>query len=84
VTTAYASMQVRAVLSEIVGSAVVDRISDDDRIFERRIVDSLHLVELIERLEERFGTEIDGADLTPENFESVAAMSRFFEGRVAA
>jgi acyl carrier protein len=84
VTTSFANLTVRAVLAEIVGSPVVDRIADEDRIFERRIVDSLHLVELIERLETSFGTEIDGADLTPENFESIAAMSTFFEARVAA
>jgi acyl carrier protein len=84
VTTPRANSTVRAVLAEIVGAAVVDRLADDDLLFERRIVDSLHLVELVERLEQRFGTEIDGDDLTPENFASVAAMSRFFDSRVSA
>ena len=83
-STADTRTTVRAVLTEIVGSAVMDRTGDEELLFERRIVDSLHLVELVEQLEQRFATEIDGDDLTPENFASVEAMSRFFGARVSA
>jgi acyl carrier protein len=84
VSTADTRLTVRAVLTEIVGSAVMDRTGDEELLFERRVVDSLHLVELVERLEQRFGTEIDGDDLTPDNFASIEAMSRFFDARVSA
>jgi acyl carrier protein len=68
---------VRDVLAGIVGSDVAGRISDDDRIFEGRIIDSLHVIELVERLEQRFAREIGPDELTPENFESVSAMATF-------
>ncbi len=75
---------VRGVLAGIVGSEVVNGISDDELIFEHRIVDSLHLVELVERLESAFGVEVEGEELTAENFGSVGAIARFFASKAAA
>jgi acyl carrier protein len=41
--------------------------------------DSFRLVEIVERLEERFGAELDPADLTPGNLRRVESLCALFE-----
>ena len=82
-TSTSISHDVRALLSEIAGAETVASIRDDDLIFQNRVVDSLHLIELVERLQLRFQIEIDADDLVPENFESLAAISGFVSRRCA-
>ncbi|MCW2600027.1 MAG: hypothetical protein JWM02_1856 [Frankiales bacterium] len=74
---------VRQVLSSVVGANRVQQVRDDDLIFEHRVIDSLHVVEFVERIETTFGLEVDGADLTSENFSSLQAIARFVEARQA-
>lgn len=47
------------------------------------IVDSIGLVDLVLFLEEEFSISIDDADLTADNFRSVAAIERLVSRRVA-
>jgi acyl carrier protein len=74
---------VRQVLASVVGSDQVQHVRDDDPLFELRVIDSLHVVEFIERIEATFGLKLDGADLTADNFSSLLAISRFVEARRA-
>jgi acyl carrier protein len=69
--------EVRGVLSSIVGPEVADALGDDELIFERGVVDSMHLVELVSAFESRFGFVVEGDELTPENFASIHAMSSY-------
>jgi len=68
---------VRELLAEVVGSQVVQGLADDDHLFERMLLDSLHLITLVSSLEERFGLLVAPEDLVPENFESIVAISEF-------
>jgi acyl carrier protein len=68
---------VRELLTEVVGSEVVAGIADDDQLFERMLLDSLHLITLVSSLEERFRVVVAPEDLVPENFESIAAIAGF-------
>lgn len=43
--------------------------------------DSLAIVELITRLEERFGFEMDEADVTAEVFETVGSLTAYLDAR---
>lgn len=45
------------------------------------ILDSIGLIELVAFLEERFGIHIDDADLTAENFRTVASIERLVGSR---
>jgi acyl carrier protein len=65
---------VRELLAEVAGSEVVQEIADDDQLFERMLLDSLHLITLVSSLEERFGVVVAPEDLVPENFESITAI----------
>jgi acyl carrier protein len=72
---------VRQMMSAIVGAHVVEAIADDTAFFERGIVDSLQLVEIIGYVEGDLDIEIAGEDLSPENFGSIAGMARFLTAK---
>lgn len=68
---------VRELLREVVGGQVVDDLADHDQLFERMVLDSLHLITLMTSLEDRFRVVVAPEDLVPENFESIAAIAGF-------
>ena len=53
--------------------------SNDDSFQERGIVDSTGILELVCHLQERYGIEIDDAELVPDNLDSVSKVARFLE-----
>jgi acyl carrier protein len=67
---------VRGVLADVMGPERLREVHDDDLLFEQRIIDSLSLVEFLERLEWTFGIELDGPDLTPANFASLVSIAQ--------
>ncbi len=44
-------------------------------------LDSMAVLELVLALEERFGIEIEGEDVTAEVFETLASLTAFVDGR---
>jgi acyl carrier protein len=74
---------VRLVLASVVGGDVVDSLKDDELFFDRGIIDSLQLAEIIDRFQSDFGIAVAGEDLSPENFGSITGMARFLETRRA-
>jgi|Tabmets5t2r1_1033131.scaffolds.fasta_scaffold17185_2 acyl carrier protein len=66
---------VRELLANIVGGEVLRGVADEDQLFERMVLDSLHLITLVSSLEERFGVVVTPEDLVPENFQSIAAIA---------
>jgi acyl carrier protein len=71
--------QVRDLLAAIVGPDVAEAVAADEFLFEQGIVDSLHLVQLVEALESTCGIVVEGDELRPENFGSVDAMAAYIE-----
>jgi len=53
--------------------------SNDDSFQERGIVDSTGILELVCHLQERYGVQIDDAELVPENLDSVSKVASFLE-----
>jgi acyl carrier protein len=76
--------EVRQLLASVAGSDVVDSIEDGDRFFDDRLMDSLQLMEIVDDFQNRFGIEVSGEDLSPENFGSIAAMAKFLASRRGA
>ena len=74
---------VRLVLASVVGRDVVDSLEDHESLFDRGIVDSLQLVEIIDRFQEDFAIKVTGEELSPENFGSITGMANFLERRRA-
>lgn len=52
-----------------------DRLTDQDLLIERGIIDSMGVMTLLGFLEERFEMQIPPEDLLPENFASIEAIA---------
>lgn len=78
-----AASEARAILASVAGEDVVASLRDDEQFFSRGVIDSLQLVEIIQRVEQELGEEVSGEDLLPENFGSIAGIASFLERRRA-
>lgn len=59
------------------------RISDAESLMDAGALDSIRLMELVTRLEQKFGIAVDQDDLIPENFDSIAGIAHYVESRSA-
>ncbi len=71
--------EVRTLLSHLGTEGDLATVGNEDSLLESGVLDSAAMVELIMRLEDRFGIAIDEDDLVPENFDSIAAITAFLE-----
>ena len=55
--------------------------SDDDSLLDAGVIDSLGILDLVGFLEETFGMQASDEDLNPENFDSIATLTRFVESK---
>ncbi len=69
--------EVRQLLASVAGAETVEGLGDDEKFFESRVIDSLHLVEIVDRFQSQFGIKVAGSELSPDNFGSISAMARF-------
>lgn len=53
--------------------------NDDTDLLTAGLLDSFDIVNLVSRLEETFGVEIDPTDIVPENFRTVSAIAVLME-----
>jgi acyl carrier protein len=54
-------------------------IKESDPLFEKGIIDSFGVVELVSFLESKFGVVFDSVDLTRDNFLNIKSISRIVE-----
>lgn len=66
---------VRQIIEEVITTAPVT-IAPDTDLFNSGIIDSFNMIEIIERLEERFLIGFAMEDLTLQNFGTVAAITK--------
>ena len=66
---------------ELVQDPALLPLADETSLLDSGILDSLSLLRLVVFLEERFGITIGDADLLPENFASVNAISAYLRTR---
>ena len=57
-------------------------LGNDDSFMDRGIIDSTGILELISFVEERFSLEIDSNELSPENLDSIARLTRFISAKL--
>ena len=67
------------ILSELAQGRGITSLEPSDNLLTKGIVDTHGVMELVGFLEERYGISVDDADLTPENFESLASIQAFVE-----
>jgi acyl carrier protein len=58
-------------------------VGDEDSLLDSGIVDSLGILDLVAFLEKTFGIRVGDEELTPDNFSSVASVTRFVEAKRA-
>ena len=75
------SAEVRALVTDVVGPTALEGIDDTTPLFERMVLDSLHLVAIVSEFEQRFNIVILPEDLVPDNFGSLSQMAEFVESR---
>lgn len=68
----------RFVSSRFVSESDVS-IDPEEDLLKRGLLDSIAVMHIVEHVEEAYGVELDGADITVENFESLASIWRLIE-----
>ena len=59
-------------------------LTDEDRFLELGVIDSTGVVELVGEVEERYGITVEDAEITEDNFGSLAGLVRFVSSKRAA
>jgi len=54
-------------------------LADDESLLQNGIIDSTGVLDLILLVEEKFGATVADAEVTPENFDSVARISSYVQ-----
>ena len=60
------------------------RLTRDMSLIDSGVMDSTGVLELVGFIEQQFGFKVDDTELVPENFDSVAKLVAFVEGKKAA
>ena len=58
-----------------------EQLTPDYDLLQNDVIDSLAIFELVSLIEERLGVEIADDDLVPENFTTIASMTRMVTAR---
>ena len=61
-----------------------DRLGASDSLLDAGVIDSTGAMELVTFIETEFAIEVSDSDLTPENLDSIGAISAFIARRLAA
>ena len=59
------------------------KLSPNSTLISNGLIDSLALIDLISFLENEFAVKLSNEEMTPENFDSVDAMTALVEGKAA-
>ena len=85
-TAATASQQVRGEIRAFIEENFLYmrpdlELADDDELLGLGVIDSLGFVELVEEVQERYGIQVQDAEITEDNFGSVSALVAFIDRR---
>ncbi len=59
-----------------------ENIDENISLYEKRIVDSTGVLEIVDFLEETFGIKIEDDELVPDNLDSIKKMSKFVQRKI--
>ena len=59
-----------------------ENLNEDVSLYEKRIVDSTGILEIVDFLEETFGIKIEDDELVPDNLDSINKMSKFVQRKL--
>ncbi|HKG37414.1 MAG TPA: phosphopantetheine-binding protein [Conexibacter sp.] len=67
------------ILEELMAGSAVVAIDHDEDLLGTGVIDSHGLLQLVTLLRERYGIEVSEEALTPENFQTIAAIDAFVQ-----
>jgi acyl carrier protein len=67
------------ILGELMPGSAVDAIDHDEDLLATGVVDSHGLMQLVTFLRDRYGVAVPEEALTPENFQTIAAIDAFVQ-----
>ncbi len=74
--------KITEIVQETIDASGLDITIDDDMsLVEGGILDSMSIVKLVQELQQTFDIDIDFADITISNFDSVTALSQYIYTR---
>ena len=71
--------RIRNFLFEHIPKARQLDVKNDDQLIESGLLDSLGILDVVTYLEEEFNISISDDELTPDNFQSISAMSGYVQ-----
>ena len=78
---------IQQVRTQLVARGILDSescVTETESLMDAGVLDSLRLMDLVPELEKTFGITVEAEDLTPENFDSIRAISTFVAGTSGA
>ncbi len=72
----------RFILDNFILSDRKENIDENISLYEKRIVDSTGVLEIVDFLEETFGIKIEDDELVPDNLDSIKKMSKFVQRKI--
>lgn len=69
------------ILKEHLPGEALDSLKPEDDLIGSGILDSLAMVKLVTHLEQHYGMVIGAAEMSPDNFASVAALAKFVSSK---
>jgi len=70
------------ILDNFILSDQKENIDENISLYEKRIVDSTGVLEIVDFLEETFGIKIEDDELVPDNLDSIKKMSKFVQRKI--
>jgi len=67
------------ILQELMAGSTIDSIDHDEDLLGSGVIDSHGLMQLVTFLRERYGVAVSDEGLTPENFQTIAAIDAFVQ-----
>lgn len=55
----------------------------DDSLLDGNLMDSMGILEIVDFVESEFGITVDGEDLLPDNFQTIAVLATFINSKLA-
>ena len=58
------------------------RLTEEEPLFGSRVLDSVHLLEIVMFLERQYGIRVDAAEITRNNFATLKAIAKFTQRKL--
>ncbi|EMR74682.1 acyl carrier protein [Thermoplasmatales archaeon SCGC AB-540-F20] len=70
------------IINNFILSDQKENVDENISLYEKRIVDSTGVLEIVDFLEETFGIKIEDDELVPDNLDSIKKMSKFVQRKI--